>query len=218
MTSMKVLEAYTRDVGRGIIRIDYTTMDKLKISTGDPVSITGKREFVAKAMPLYPSDEDKKIIRMDQLGRNNCGIAIGDKVKIKKSSVSPAVNIVVTALEAIPPIDGRYLADALESVCVGKGDNVMIPYFGGRLTFQVLSTEPKGYVVVSQKTICTIVDKAEVPKYHVNCPTCGQETKDPKLIWKMDMIERIAKIDKDSDVSVRQFLDYLDNAYDKVKA
>ncbi len=218
MSTMKVLEAYTRDVGRGIIRIDYTTMDKLKISTGDPVSITGKREFVAKAMQLYPSDEDKKICRFDGLGRNNCGIAIGDKVKITKTKVSPAVNIVVTALEAIPPIDGRYLADALESVCVGKGDNVMIPYFGGRLTFQVLSTEPKEHVVVSQKTICTIVDKATTTEDHVNCPTCGQETKDPRLVWKMDMVERIAKLDKDSNISVKQFLDYLDEAYDKVKA
>ena len=215
--SMKVLEAYTRDVGRGVIRIDYATMDKLKVSTGDPVLITGKRDFVAKAMPLYPSDEDKKVCRFDGLGRNNCGIAIGDKVKIKKAITLPAVNIVVTPLEAVPPIDGRYLSDALESVCVGKGDNVMIPYFGGRVRFKVLSTEPEGYVVVSQKTICTIVDKA--PEEHpVNCPTCGQKTEDPKLVWKMDMIKRIAGLDRDSKISVKQFIDYLDEAYDKVNA
>ncbi len=215
MSTMKVLEAYTRDVGRGVVRIDYTTMDKLKLTTGDPVSITGKRTFVAKAMPLYPSDEDKKIIRMDMLARTNSKTEIGEKVILKKSKVLPAVNLVVTALEAIPPIDGRYLSDALESVCVGKGDNVMIPYFGGRLTFKVVEVEPKGYVVVNQHTITTIVDKPPEEK-PVSCPTCGQSTKDPKLIWKMDMIERIAKIDKDSDTSVRQFLDYLDKAYDRV--
>ena len=212
---MKVLEAYTRDVGRGVVRIDYTTMDKLKLTTGDPVSITGKRTFVAKAMPLYPSDEDKKIVRMDMLARTNSQTEIGEKVILKKSKVLPAVKLIVTPLEAIPPIDGRYLSDALESVCIGKGDSVMIPYFGGRLTFKVVEVEPKGYVVVSQHTITTIVDKLPEAK-PVNCPTCGQTTKDPKLMWKMDMIERIAKIDKDSDVSVRQFLDYLDRAYDKV--
>ncbi|HYJ01276.1 MAG TPA: hypothetical protein VEW92_03595, partial [Nitrososphaeraceae archaeon] len=31
-TSLKVLEAYTRDVGRGIARIDYDTMDSLTVS------------------------------------------------------------------------------------------------------------------------------------------------------------------------------------------
>ena len=44
--------------------------------------------------------------------------------------------MIVAPLEAIPPIDERYLADALESVPLIKGDNVMVPYFGGRLTFQ----------------------------------------------------------------------------------
>ena len=33
--SLKVLEAYTRDVGRGVARIDYDSMDTLGASTGD---------------------------------------------------------------------------------------------------------------------------------------------------------------------------------------
>ena len=32
--SLKVLEAYTRDVGRGVARIDYDSMDTLNASTG----------------------------------------------------------------------------------------------------------------------------------------------------------------------------------------
>uniref|UniRef100_UPI0038B3C879 hypothetical protein n=1 Tax=Staphylococcus aureus TaxID=1280 RepID=UPI0038B3C879 len=61
-TSLKVLEAYTRDVGRGIARIDYDTMDSLAVSTGDVVEIRGKRRTTAKCLPLYPSDEGKGII------------------------------------------------------------------------------------------------------------------------------------------------------------
>ncbi|HEY6658615.1 MAG TPA: hypothetical protein VIZ62_08815, partial [Nitrososphaeraceae archaeon] len=53
-TSLKVLEAYTRDVGRGIARIDYDTMDSLAVSTGDVVEIRGKRRTTAKCLPLYP--------------------------------------------------------------------------------------------------------------------------------------------------------------------
>jgi len=61
--SLKVLEAYTRDVGRGVARIDYESMDSLSASTGDVIEIKGgKRRTVAKCLPLYPSDEGKGII------------------------------------------------------------------------------------------------------------------------------------------------------------
>ena len=42
--SLKVLEAYTRDVGRGVARIDYDSMDTLSASTGDVIEIKGKEE------------------------------------------------------------------------------------------------------------------------------------------------------------------------------
>ena len=161
--SLKVLEAYTRDVGRGIARIDYDTMDSLAVSTGDVVEIRGKRRTTAKCLPLYPSDEGKGIIRIDGLVRNNSGIAIGDTIFIRKIKAVPAEKAIVAPLEAIPPIDERYLADALESVPIIKGDNVMVPYFGGRLTFQVIGVTPANAdaVLVTQKTVFHIAEKGE---------------------------------------------------------
>ena len=160
--SLKVLEAYTRDVGRGVARIDYDSMDSLIASTGDVVEIKGKRRTVAKCLPLYPSDEGKGIIRIDGLVRNNSGVAIGDTVVVKKIKAVPAEKVIVAPLEAIPPIDERYLADALESVPLIKGDNVMVPYFGGRLTFQVIGVNPAAdAVLVNQKTIFHIAEKGE---------------------------------------------------------
>ncbi|MCP8305089.1 MAG: CDC48 family AAA ATPase [archaeon] len=161
--SLKVLEAYTRDVGRGVARIDYETMDALDASTGDVVEIRSKRRTVAKCLPLYPSDEGRGVIRIDGLIRNNAGVAIGDTVIIRKIKALPAVKVVVAPLEAIPPIDERYLADALESVPVTKGDNVMIPYFGGRLTFQVIGINPMtDAVLITQRTIFVISERGEV--------------------------------------------------------
>ena len=160
--SLKVLEAYTRDVGRGVARIDYDSMDALGASTGDVIEIKGKRRTVAKCLPLYPSDEGKGIIRIDGLGRNNAGIAIGDTISVRKIKAVPAEKIVVAPLEAIPPIDERYLADALDSVPLIKGDNVMVPYFGGRLTFQVIGVTPNSdAVLVIQKTVFHIAEKGE---------------------------------------------------------
>ena len=160
--SLKVLEAYTRDVGRGVARIDYDSMDTLNASTGDVIELKGKRRTVAKCLPLYPSDEGKGIIRIDGLGRNNSGIAIGDAIIVKKIKAVPAEKVVVAPLEAIPPIDERYLADALESVPLIKGDNVMVPYFGGRLTFQVIGVTPAAdAVLITQKTTFHIAEKGE---------------------------------------------------------
>ena len=163
--TLKVQEAYTRDVGRGVARIDYESMDSLRASTGDVIEIKGgKRRTVAKCLPLYPSDEGKGIIRVDGLLRNNAGVAIGDTVEIAKVKALPAEKVIVAPLEAIPPVDERYLADALESMPLIKGDNVMVPYFGGRLTFEVIDVTPASTVLVTQKTVFSISTKSETAR------------------------------------------------------
>jgi transitional endoplasmic reticulum ATPase len=165
IVSLKVLEAYTRDVGRGTARIDYDTMGSLGVSTGDIIEIKGKRRTVVKCLPLYPSDEGKGIVRLDGLVRNNAGIGIGDSINARKVKAVPAEKVVISPLEAIPPIDERYLADALESVPLIKGDNVMVPYFGGRLTFQIIGITPPTAAdtaaIVTNKTTFTITEKDE---------------------------------------------------------
>jgi len=160
--SLKILEAYTRDVGRVIGRIDYDTMEAMGVSSGDILEIKGKRRSVAKCLPLYPSDEGKGIIRIDGLGRNNIGVAIGDTVTVSKIKTVPAEKIVVAPLESIPPLDERYLTDSLEGIPLIKGDNIMVPYFGGRLTFQVIGlTPPTEAVLVTAKTVFHIAEKGE---------------------------------------------------------
>jgi len=155
--SLKILEAYTRDVGRGVARIDHDTMDTLSASTGDVIEIKGNRTTVAKCLPLYPSEEGKGIIRIDGLGRNNAEIVIGDTITIRKIKAVAAKKVVVAPLEAIPLIHEQYLRDSLEGVPVIKGDNVMVPYFGGRLTFQIIDVTPAADAVkISQKTVFRI--------------------------------------------------------------
>src|SRR6266849_8817866 len=162
---LKVLEAYTRDVGRGVARLDYDAMDSLGASTGDVIEIQGKRRTVAKCLPLYPSDEGRGVIRIDGLIRNNGGVAIGDMVVVKKVKATPAEKVVVAPLEAAPPLDERYLADTLEGIPVAKGDNVMIPYFGGRLTFQVTGVSPVAEAaLITQKTVFVISAKGEAQR------------------------------------------------------
>ena len=157
-----MLEAYSRDVGRGIARLDSDSMNSLSVVTGDVIEIKGKKRTVAKCMPLYPSDEGKGIIRVDGLVRNNLGVAVGDKIEIRKIKAVPAEKILVAPLEAIPPIDERYLTDSLENTPLTKGDNIMVPYFGGKLTFQVMGVTPVAdAVIVTQKTVFHIGEKSD---------------------------------------------------------
>ena len=76
-----------------------------------------------------------------------------DKIKSVSANTFQAYPI-----REIPPIDSMYLVDALESVVIQQGQLVMIPYFGGRLEFKITNTDPECPVVVTQKTIASIVD------------------------------------------------------------
>jgi len=70
IATLKTIESYTRDVGRGVARIDYHTMDSLGVGTGNVIEVKGKNRTVAKCLPVYSSDEGKGIIRLDGLMRN----------------------------------------------------------------------------------------------------------------------------------------------------
>ena len=168
---LRCREAYTRDVGRSFIRIDYDAMDKLKVSTGDVVELRGKKKSVAKVLPLYPTDEGKGMARTDSIIRENMETSIDDKITVTKTKAHSAVLIVVKPIEAIPPIDERYLADCFEGSPMSVDDKIIVPYFGGRLNFQIVRTDPKGAVVVTRSTKFVIEEHEREKK--VTCPTCG---------------------------------------------
>ena len=139
---LKVREAYTRDVGRWVGRIDYDAMDALGVPSGGVMEIEGRRRTAAKLLPLYPDDEGQGMIRIDGLIRNNAGLAIGDVATVRKVEALPAERVVVAPLEAFPPTAESYLAEALEGAPVMEGDNMLAPYHGGRLVFQVVEISP----------------------------------------------------------------------------
>jgi hypothetical protein len=88
--SLRVLPAYARDIGRGVVRIDHPSMDSLGIATGDIVEIIGKKDGIdARCYPLLPSDEGQGITRIDPAVRKMIGAAIDDTVKIRKIVAVP---------------------------------------------------------------------------------------------------------------------------------
>lgn len=82
--SLKVLAAYARDIGTGVVRIDHKSMDSLGVTAGDTIEIIGRKDGIdARCYPLLPSDEDLGITRIDPEIRKIIGVSVEDAVAIR---------------------------------------------------------------------------------------------------------------------------------------
>jgi len=143
---LKVEDGYPRDTARGIIRIDYDSMDALGISTGDIVEITGKRTTLVACRPVYPSDDGKGIVRTDKIVQNNAQVSTGNSVTIRKAEKNISNYVIVLPLQPIPHGMETYLKDALNSVPIVTGDEIAVRYFGKLVYFKVIKAYPGGVV------------------------------------------------------------------------
>ncbi len=57
--TLRVADAYQRDVGRGIARVDPKVVDQLGLTSGDVIQIVGKKKTTALSWPGYESDSGK---------------------------------------------------------------------------------------------------------------------------------------------------------------
>lgn len=114
-------------------------------------------------------------------------------------------------LQGIPPVDPRYIVDALESVPIISGQFVMIPYFGGRLTFKVVGTIPEitgdvEAVIVIQKTIFGILDK------ELAIDSSDQSIEDTRY----SILQKVWTVEKLSRSELEHLIDNLTKFYDIV--
>lgn len=157
---LRVAEAYYRDVGRGIARIDPEIMEKLGLQSGDIVEIVGKNSVPAIVWPSYPEDRGSGIIRIDGSIRSNAGVGIDDRVRIKKVSAKPAEKVTLSPTEPVRLMGGEaYLLRLLEGRPVVRGQKVRVEVFGHTLTFIITATKPSGVVVVSRNTAVELKEK-----------------------------------------------------------
>ena len=157
---LTVAEAYSRDIGRGIARIDPEVMKRMGLRSGDVIEIIGKDSVPAIVWQGYPEDEGKGIIRIDGNLRTNAGVGIDDYVKVRKVKAKPADRIVIAPTEPIRFAGGEtYLLRLLEGRAIKKGQKFKVQVFGHALTFVIISTVPDGIVVVSKDTEIDLKDK-----------------------------------------------------------
>ncbi len=168
---LQVADARQRDVGRGIARLNQRAMRAIGASTGDVIEIEGTKKTAALAWPAYIDDQDKDIIRIDGITRENAGVSLGDYVVVRKADVRNATSV------TIAPTDVRFrdverdlevfLRNKLVNRPVVEGDMVRVPYAYRPLTFTIVRTRPRGVVRITYNTRLKLlpepVEGAKVP-------------------------------------------------------
>ena len=160
--TLKVAEAATKDVGRGIVRFDPGDFEKLSVQVGDVVTVEGKRTTVAKVLPAYMEDRGQGLIRLDGITRENAQVGIDEKVKIAACDFQPARKIVVAPLTVMRSYDARYIGSLLEGLPLVEGDLVRARLIGSRTQdFKVVATNPSGVVMIHPQTGMEIQQQKE---------------------------------------------------------
>jgi len=166
--TLKAAEAGSRDVGRGIARLDPKEMDKIEASVGDIIELHGKKKTVAKVMPAYIEDRGKGIIQIDGIIRENGQIGLDEKVRIEKVDHKPATKIILAPMNTSSlggDRDTRYIGRLLEGLPLIAGDRVRANLFGTRsCDFRVADTVPKDVAVLIQPNTLLAVKEEEVPE------------------------------------------------------
>ena len=179
--TLRVAEAYHRDVGRKIARIDRKAMKSLGVETGDYIKISGKEhDVVASVWPLRPEDEGKDIIRIDGYLRAALGVGIGDTVTVYKATkVEPAQKVVLAPLEPIRfgPDFVAYVKEFLLRKPIARGEIIVVPLLEG-IPLAVVSTQPAQMVYVTERTEINIKEKP------VKAEEVARARGVPKVTWE----------------------------------
>ena len=165
--TLRVADAYQRDVGRGIARVDPKVVDQLGLTSGDVIQIVGKKKTTALSWPGYETDFGKGTVRIDGYLRNNAGVSIDDKVTIRKIEAKVAQRITLAPTEPLRIVGGEdYLSQILDGRVLSRGDYVPISVMGRKIDLVVTQTTPTAEaVIVTDQTEVTVGEQVkETPR------------------------------------------------------
>ena len=93
---LRVIEAASRDVGRGLVRLDPVRyVQRWVFAQGDIVRIAGPKSAIGKALPAHREARGKSHAQIDGVLRESAGCGIDDFVEIQKITANDATSITV---------------------------------------------------------------------------------------------------------------------------
>nr|MCU0714169.1 AAA family ATPase [Pirellula sp.] len=151
---LRVVEAASRDVGRGLIRLDPSDMESMGLRPGDIIQITGKRTTVGKAMPAHKDSRGQSWVQIDGVMRESAGCSIDDLIEIEKTTCRDASQVTIRPRK-VKPIerDLDYIASLVDGLPVQKGSVIRAILFGNEsIDFDVQEAAPAGPVLITPNT------------------------------------------------------------------
>jgi transitional endoplasmic reticulum ATPase len=150
-TKLRVKDAFKEDAGRGIVRIDPETIEKLNLRTGDVLEVSHPLVNKRSAALLYPGKREDRgmgIIRIDPSLRRNLGASLDDIVEIRKIEAALANKVTFAGLEeSVVVRTPQQLARQLENRVVTKGDILSFYSMGRRVDLIVIDYSPQADAV-----------------------------------------------------------------------
>ncbi len=161
ISTLRVAEAISRDVGRRIGRVDPKVASEIGLSSGDAIEISrGKKKTIVLSWPAYQEDYGKGLIRIDGYARNRLGVGINDPVEIIKVQTKEAQKITLAPTEPLRIMGAeQYLSSFLDGQLVTKGDTIPLNVMGQRIDLVVISTTPNGPLIISPNTEVTVSEE-----------------------------------------------------------
>jgi len=168
--TLQVAEAYHRDVGKGIARIDQEFMDQLDkyMDDGDIVEITGGKKAYAIVRRGYHGDSGLDMVRIDGDCRINADAGIDDRVTVCKAVPVDASRITLAPTQHTRFSGGaRYLARHLKGRPVVKGQHLRVETVDAPVVFVVTATQPAGAVIITRDTRIVLKERPVMDKAHI---------------------------------------------------
>ena len=185
-TRLQVAPARQEESGQGIARMPRSAFQKLGITEGDVVSITGKRVTAAIAMAAYPEDETLDVVRLDGLQRGNAEIGSGEHVDVAVAESRPATRVVFAPAQREmrlqgptqalkrnffrkPLVAGDLVATTGQQPVQNMPSDVRqllrVPAYAlTQIRLSVHSTSPKGIVHIDENTEVELRTEYEEPR------------------------------------------------------
>jgi len=162
---LRVAEALSTDVGRGIARVDPAVVEQMNLQTGDAIEVIGKKRTFALIWPAHPRDTGRGLIRIDGYTRENAGVSIDDRVKVRKVVAKYAEVVKLAPTEPLKIMGGEeFIKSQLIGRIVSKRDILPVRIMGRTINLIVTSFTPAAdAVIVNDYTQVSISEKAQPP-------------------------------------------------------
>ncbi|MGD2247849.1 MAG: CDC48 family AAA ATPase [Candidatus Methanofastidiosia archaeon] len=160
--TLTIADAEKIDVGRNVVRLNSSLMEKLELEAGDVVEISGTRTVPAVVWRGRYEDEGLDIIRMDSVLRRNAGVSLGDTAAVKKSDPKEAKVLHLAPAEQQIKIRGdisSYFREKLQGKPIIRNNVVLFELFSNAFPFVVTKTDPGGVIMVSNQTQISVSEK-----------------------------------------------------------